>query len=78
MKGYFTTHQGKEILTSDKQHKFLHTHKLDHTHYLPNNTIIRHRFDEKGNLIKEKRISESNVYEKKLTNEQKEILGRMK
>ncbi len=57
MKGYFTTHRGKVKLTSDKQHKYMHVYHLDHTHYLPDGGISRHRWNKEGKFIKTKKFN---------------------
>lgn len=54
MRGYFTIRRGRTKLTSDKQHRYMHFMKLDHTHHMSNGDIIRHRW-EKGKFIRTKR-----------------------
>ena len=60
MRGYFTTHRGKVKLTSDKQHRFMHHFKLDHTHHLPSGEISRHRWS-KGKFINTIRLNNGRV-----------------
>lgn len=43
-----TTHRGKRKIKSEKQMKYLHAHKIDHTHYVR----------KKGKIIKKRHIYE--------------------
>jgi hypothetical protein len=49
----FTTRKGRTLLTSEKQHGFMHARHFDHTHLMKDGSRVRHRWDN-GKLISQR------------------------